>query len=76
MSYVSRISMAEVWVIAMGGRRCWPFDADELVVFAADVATVGHSTSVFTGSARSHRFLHQLRVCDCPLPGAPTVDVL
>ena len=55
--YMSRISMAEVWVVAAGGHGCWPFDADELVVFVADVAAVDHSTSEFTGSARSHRFL-------------------
>ena len=55
--YVSRISMAKVWVVAMGGRGCWPFGASEIVVFVVDVATVGHSTSEFAGSARSHRFL-------------------
>jgi len=49
--------MAEVWVIATGGRGCWPFDAGELIVFTADVAAKGHSTSEFTGSARSHHFL-------------------
>ena len=40
--------MVDVWVIDTGGRGCWSFDADELVVFAMDVATVGHSTSEFT----------------------------
>jgi hypothetical protein len=49
--------MTEVWVVATGERRCWPFDADELIVFAVDVAAVGHSASEFTGSVRSHRFL-------------------
>ena len=49
--------MAEVWVVAMGGHGRWPFDADELIVFVADVAVVGHSTSEFTDNARSHRFL-------------------
>ena len=63
MGYMSWISMAEVWVIAAGGHGCWPFDAVELVVFAADVAAVGHSTSEFTGSARSHRFLLNKREC-------------
>ena len=73
---VSWISMTEVWVVAAGGRGSWPFDADELVVFTVDVAAMGHSTSEFTGSARSHRFLQQSRVHDGPLPGAPTVGVL
>ena len=54
-SYMSWISMVEVRVIAMGG--CCPFDANELIVFPMDVVTVGHSTSEFTGSARSHHFL-------------------
>ena len=49
--------MAEVWVVAMDGRGCCPFDADELIVFAADVAAMGHSTSEFTSSARSQCFL-------------------
>ena len=61
--YMYRISMAEVWVIAAGGHRCWPFDADELIVFAANVATMGHSTSEFTGSVWSHRFLLNKREC-------------
>ena len=68
--------MAVVWVVAVGDRGCCPFDIDELVVFAVDVAAVGHSTSEFTGSARSHRFLQQSRVRDGPLPSAPTVGVL
>ena len=55
--------MVEVWVIAVGGREYWPFDAGELVVFAVDVATEGHSTSESTGSARSHRFLLNKREC-------------
>jgi hypothetical protein len=55
--------MAEVWVIAMGGRGCLPFGADELIVFAADVATMGRSTSESTGSARSHRFVLNKQEC-------------
>ena len=57
MVYVPRISMAEVWVVAAGRCGCWPFDADELVVFTADVAVVGHSTIESTDSVRCHRFL-------------------
>ena len=63
MGYMSWISMAEVWVVAAGGRGCWPFDADELIVFAMDVTAVGHSTSEFIGSARSHRFLLNKQEC-------------
>ena len=42
--------------MAVGKCERWPFDADELIFFAADVAAVGYSTSEFTGSARSHCF--------------------
>jgi hypothetical protein len=49
--------MVEVWTVAIGGHGRWPFDAGELIVFIADVATGGHSTSEFTVGARSHRFL-------------------
>jgi hypothetical protein len=69
--------MAEVWVLAMGGHGCWAFDAGEHVVFAADVAGEGHSTSKSTGSARSHRFLLNKRECTTvTLPGTPTIGVL
>ena len=63
VGYMSWISMVEVWVKAAGGCGCWPFDADELIVFVVDVAAVGHSTSEFTGSARSHHFLLNKREC-------------
>jgi hypothetical protein len=56
-SHVSLISMVEVWTMVIGGRRRWPFDAGELIVFIADVAVGGHSASEFTVGARSHRFL-------------------
>ena len=58
-----QISRAEVQAMAKGGRGRWPFDADELIVFMADVATVGHSTSESTDGARSHRFLLNKREC-------------
>jgi hypothetical protein len=38
-------------------------DAGELIVFIADVATMGHSTSESTDSVRSHRFLLNNREC-------------
>ena len=60
---MSWISMVEVWVIAMGGCGRWPFDADELIVFAADVAVVGLSTNEFTSNVRSHRFLLNKQEC-------------
>jgi hypothetical protein len=43
--------------MAVGRRGRWPFDVGELIVFVADVATVGHSASGSTNGARSHRFL-------------------
>jgi hypothetical protein len=45
--------------------RCgrWPFGTDELIVFVADVATVGHSMSESTSGVRSHRFLLNNREC-------------
>ena len=49
--------------MAEGGRGPWPFDAGELIVFVADVATVGHYMSESTGSVRSHRFLLYNREC-------------
>ena len=63
VGYASQISMAEVWVVATGGRECWPFDANELIVFEVDVVTVGHSTIESTDSARSHCFLLNKREC-------------
>jgi len=51
------VSMAEAWAVAVGGHGRWPFDAGELIVFAADVATMGHSASESTNGARSHHFL-------------------
>ena len=62
--YMPKISMAEAWVVAMGERGCWPFDANELIIFMVDVAAVGHSTNESTGSARSHRFLLNKRECE------------
>ena len=53
------IPEAEVWSVAEGGRGRWPSNAGELIVFMADVATMGHSTSESIGGARSHRFLPQ-----------------
>ena len=58
-----QFSRVEVWTAAEGGRGRWPFDADELIVFMVDVATVGHSTSESTNSARSHRFILNNREC-------------
>ena len=49
--------MAEVWVMAIGGRGRWPFDIGELIVFMMDVATMGHSASEASDRAWSHRFL-------------------
>jgi hypothetical protein len=43
--------------MAESGHRHWPFDVDELIVFVADVATVGHFTSESTNGAMSHHFL-------------------
>ena len=53
MDHGVQVSRVEVWAMAEGGRGQWPFDADELVVFMADMAIEGHSTS----GVRSHRFL-------------------
>ena len=52
-----QISRVEVWATAEGGHRRWPFNADELEVFMADVATMGHSMSESTVGAMSHHFL-------------------
>jgi hypothetical protein len=52
-----QISEAEVWSMAKGECRRWPSGACELIVFVADVATVGHSMSKSTDGARSHRYL-------------------
>ena len=58
-----QISRVEVRATAEGGRGRWPFSTDELIVFVADVAAVGHSTSNSIGGARSHRFLLNNREC-------------
>ena len=55
--------MAEVWAVAIGGRGRCPFDVCVLIVFMADVATVGHSACESTNDARSHRFLLNKREC-------------
>jgi hypothetical protein len=47
--------------MAYGGHGRWPVGADEPIVFMVDVTATGHSTSESTGSARSHRFLHNNR---------------
>jgi len=52
-----QISKAEVRAAAEGRRGRGPFDADELIVFMADVATVGHTMSKSIVGARSHHFL-------------------
>ena len=70
------VSMAEAWAIAIGGHGRWPFNTSEVVVLVMDVTAMGHSVSDSTDGARSHRFLQQSRVCDGPLPGAPTIGVL
>ena len=75
MDHRALISRVDVRAMAKGGRGRWPFGVDGLIVFVVDVAVVGHSTSESTSGARSHRFLQQSRVRDCPLPGAPTVGV-
>jgi hypothetical protein len=49
--------------MAVGGRRCCPSDASELVVFTVDVATVGHSASECSDGAWSHRFLLSNQEC-------------
>lgn len=77
MGHVSRISRAEVQVVAAGRHGRWPFDASELIVFAVNVAAMGHSTSEFADGAGSHPILlQQSRVRDGPLPSASTVSVL
>jgi hypothetical protein len=35
----------------------WPFYTNELIVFMADVAIMGHSMSEYTNGVRSHCFL-------------------
>ena len=52
-----QIFEAVVWDVAEGGRRRWPSNSSELIVFMADMATVGHSMRESTSDARSHRFL-------------------
>jgi hypothetical protein len=49
--------------MAESGHGCWPFDADEPIVFVADVATMGHSTSESTNGAMIHHFLLNNREC-------------
>ena len=49
--------------MAEDGHGRWPFDAGKSIVFMADVAAAGHSTSEFTDDARSHRFLLNNREC-------------
>jgi hypothetical protein len=55
---------------------CWAIDVGELEASEADAAVEGRTKSKSEISAGSHRFLQQMRVCDFPLPGAPTVGVL
>jgi hypothetical protein len=76
MGHRIQISRVEVCAAAAGGHGRWPFGTDGLIVFVADVATVSHSSSESTGEARSHHFLQQSRVRDCPIPSAPTISVL
>ena len=69
--------MATGLLIVCVGKGTKIVDAGKSVVFTADVAAAGHSTSEFTDDARSHRFpSQQSRVRDCPLPGTPTVGIL
>ena len=56
-------SRTKVWATTKGERRRWLFDADELIVFMVDVATVGHSMSESTDGVRSHHFLLNNREC-------------
>ena len=63
VGHVTQISMAEVWATAVGIRGRWPSDADEFIVFMADVAAVGHLASESTDGERSHRFLLNKRDC-------------
>ena len=63
MSHGIQISRAEVWATAEGRRGRWPFDADELIVFMVDVASMGHSASESTSSARSQCFLLNKQEC-------------
>jgi hypothetical protein len=58
-----QISRVEVRAVAQGGCGHWLFGADELVVFMADVASLGHSMSKSTSGASSHRFLLNNREC-------------
>jgi hypothetical protein len=57
------IFMTEVWAMAIGEHGRWPSDASELIVFTADVATMGHSTSESSDGAWSHRFLLNNQEC-------------
>jgi hypothetical protein len=61
--------------MAEGEHGLWSFNADELVVFMADVPTVGHSTSKSTDGRGAIDSSQQLRVHDYPLPGTPTIGV-
>ena len=63
MDHRAQISMAEVWIVAVGGRGRWPFDAGELIVFMEDVAAVDHSVGESTDGARIHCFLLNNREC-------------
>jgi hypothetical protein len=58
-----QISKVEVQSAPEGKLRCWPSGADELIVFVADVAVVGHSASESTDGARSHHFLLNNQEC-------------
>ena len=58
-----QISKVEAWTMAKGRCGRCPFDADELIVFMADVATMNHSTSKFISDARSHHFLLNNQEC-------------
>jgi len=69
--------MATGLLIVCVGKATKIVDAGKPIVFTADVAAAGNSTSEFTDDARSHRFpSQQSRVRDCPLPGTPTVGIL
>ena len=59
----TQISRVEVRAMAKSGRRRGPIDVNELIVFMADVAAVGHSMGESTDGARSHRFLLNNREC-------------
>ena len=69
--------MATGLLIVCVGKATKIVDAGKPIVFTADVAAAGNSTSEFTDNARGHRFpSQQSRLRDCPLPGTPTVGIL